>query len=64
MTTNEILWKIYQEQDCSQTDFAKKVKMKRTDNISRWLSNDKILSFEKLKSITDELGYKLNLSYE
>jgi len=62
MTTNQILWEIYQKEDCSQTEFAKKVKLKRTANLSMWLSNQNKLSFEKLEDIADRLGYKLSVS--
>lgn len=64
MTTNEILWEIYQKEDCSQTEFARKVKMKRTTNISLWLSDQKDISYEKLEDIANKLGYKLSLRYE
>lgn len=64
MTTNEILWEIFLKEDCSQTEFAKRVGLKRTANLSMWLSTQNILSFEKLEDITDRLGYKLNVSYE
>jgi hypothetical protein len=63
MTKNQILWEIYQKEDCSQTEFAKKVGMNRTTNISLWLSDQKDISFEKLEDIANRLNYKLNVSY-
>lgn len=64
MTKNQILWELFQNEDCSQTDFAKKVGMKRTTNISLWLSDQKDISFEKLEDIANKLNYKLKVSYE
>jgi hypothetical protein len=37
--------------------------MKRTTNISLWLSDQKDISFEKLEDIANRLNYKLNVSY-
>lgn len=48
---NETLWKIFRDQGITQTEFAKKVKMNRTTNISLWLSDYKDISFEKLENI-------------
>jgi len=56
MTKNQILWEIYQKEDCSQTEFAKKVGMKRTTNISLWLSDQKDISFEKLEDIANNIS--------
>jgi transcriptional regulator with XRE-family HTH domain len=64
MTKNQILWEIYQKENCSQTEFAKKVGMNRTTNISLWLSDQKDISFEKLEDIANRLNYKLNINYK
>jgi len=62
MTKNKILWEIFLKEDCSQIQFAQKVGMKRTANISMWLSNQKDISFEKLEDIANRLGYKLSVN--
>jgi len=61
---NEALWKIFRDQGITQTEFAKKVKMNRTTNISLWLSGQQDISFEKLENIAEHLGYKLNINLE
>ena len=60
--TNEILQEMFFEEDCSQREFADKVKLKRTSNLSMWLSDSIPISFEKLEEIAGHLGYKLEIT--
>lgn len=62
MSTNDILKEIFENEDCSQKEFATKVKMNRTSNISLWLSDTIPISFEKLEEICGHLGYKLEIT--
>jgi transcriptional regulator with XRE-family HTH domain len=65
MTTNEILWKIYQNQNCSQTEFCKKIGYKtHTSNMSQWLNGRLFISYEKLEKICEAFNYKLIINYE
>lgn len=65
--TNEIFWKLYIEQDCSQIEFARRLGYKKTNGaISRWLSGQDDLSLGKLEKICAILNKKLiiNLTIE
>jgi transcriptional regulator with XRE-family HTH domain len=64
MKTNEILRIIFEDQDCTITEFAKRVKMKRTSSISLWLNDENPLSFEKLQEMCEFLNYKLKITLE
>lgn len=65
MITNSILWTIYQEQNCSQTEFCKRIGYKtHTSNMSQWLNGGLELSYEKLKEICEVFGYKLTINFE
>jgi transcriptional regulator with XRE-family HTH domain len=61
---NEILWKIFREQDTTQVHFAKLVGMDRPTNIGKWLSNQQEISFRKLNHIANCFGYKLKVTLE
>lgn len=63
--TNEILWKMFQDNDCTKTDFCKKLGYNcGTSNMSKWLSNKDELSLNKLKEFCDRLGYKLKIELD
>lgn len=61
---NEILWTVFREQDLTQREFAKRVGMKRANNISLWLSDQQDISFRKLEYIVGVFGYKLDVKLE
>ena len=62
---NEILWQIYQEQDCSRTEFCKMLGYKRSySNISQWLNGDKDLSLDQLEKFCNKLNIKLRIELQ
>ena len=59
---NELLWKIYQEQDCTRTEFCKMLGYKASySNISQWLNGDKDLSLDQLEKFCNKLNIKLRI---
>lgn len=59
---NELLWRIYQSQDCSQTEFCKRLGYKSSQsNMSQWLNGQKDLSLNKLVEFCDKLNVKLKI---
>lgn len=62
---NKILWKMFQDNDCSQTDFCIKLGYKsHTSNMSKWLSGNDELSLTLLEKFCDRLGYKLKIELD
>lgn len=60
--SNQILWNIFQNANCSQTDFCKMLGYKKhTPNMSQWLSGNLDLSLDKLKEFCDKLNLKLKI---
>lgn len=62
--TNEILWKLYQEENTTRTAFCQKLGMKGSSNMSLWLNGQKDLSITKLDKICTKLGRKLTIKLE
>jgi len=61
---NELLWKIYQDSNCSQTEFCRKLGYKVSNSsMSLWLSGKKDLSLNKLIEFCDRLkiNYTINI---
>jgi hypothetical protein len=47
---NEIFWQIYQDKDCTRTQFSKMLGYKTSySNISQWLNGDKDLTLDQLE---------------
>lgn len=62
---NEILWQIYQKQDCSRTEFCKRLGYKTSySNISQWLNGDKDLSLDQLVKFCNKLNIKLRIELQ
>jgi len=62
---NEILWQIYQEQDCSRTEFCKRLGYKTSQsNISQWLNGKTDLSLDQLAKFCDKLNIKLKIELQ
>lgn len=60
--TNEILWQIYQKQDCTRTEFCKMLGYKSSySNISQWLNGDKDLSLDQLEKFCKKLRIELKI---
>jgi DNA-binding Xre family transcriptional regulator len=57
--TNQILWELYIQEDCSRTDFCKKLGMKGYSNMSCWLNDKHELSIDQLNKICKKLGKEL-----
>jgi transcriptional regulator with XRE-family HTH domain len=59
---NQILWDIFQNNNCTQTEFCKKLGYKgHTPNMSQWLSGNMDLSLDKLKGFCDKLNLTLKI---
>lgn len=59
---NELLWKIYQAQNCTQTEFCKRLGYKSSQsNMSQWLNGQKDLSLNKLVKFCNKLNIKLKI---
>ena len=62
---NQILWDLYQEKDCSQTDFCIMLGYKKhTSNMTQWLNGKLDLSFDQLEKFCNKLGKKLIIKLE
>jgi hypothetical protein len=62
--TNEILWKLYQEENTTRTAFCQKLGMKGYSNMSYWLNDKQELSIDQLDKICTKLGRKLTIKLE
>lgn len=60
MWTNRIFKKVFESFECTQIEFAKKIQMNKTTNISLWLRSEQDLSPSKLFKILDAL----DINYE
>lgn len=59
--TNQILWDIFNNLDCSRTEFSLMLGYKKCDtNVSMWLNNRKDLSLDQLEKFCNKLNIKLN----
>lgn len=59
---NELLWKIYQDSDCTRTEFCKKLGYKGSQsNMSQWLNGKTDLSLDQLAKFCDKLNVKLKI---
>lgn len=62
MTTNEILYKIFIDLDCTRTEFCKMLGYKTSQsNVSQWLNNKSELSFSQLLKFCNKLNIKLKI---
>lgn len=62
MTTNEILYKIFIDCDCTRTEFCKMLGYKTSQsNVSQWLNNKSELSFSQLLKFCNKLNIKLKI---
>lgn len=58
--TNQILWKLFMEQDCSQKEFIRRLGYTKSNgSISRWLSGQDDLSLGKLEKLCAILNKEL-----
>ena len=67
MKTNDLLWKIYQNQNCTRTEFCKRLGYKGSQsNMSQWLNNQKELSLDQLVKFCKKLNIeiKIELNYD
>lgn len=59
---NDILWQIYQDQDCSRTEFCKRLGYRSSQsNVSQWLNGQTNLSLDQLVKFCDKLNVKLKI---
>jgi transcriptional regulator with XRE-family HTH domain len=62
---NEILWQIYQNKDCTRTEFSKMLGYKTSySNISQWLNGDKDLTLDQLEKFCKKLNIKLKIEIQ
>ena len=62
---NEFLWKIYLTEDCTQTEFCRKLGYKTSNSsMSLWLSGKKDLSLNKLVYFCEKLNIKIKIEIE
>ena len=62
---NEFLWKIFQNSNCSQTEFCRKLGYKTSNSsMSLWLSGKKDLSLNKLVYFCEKLNIKIKIEIE
>ena len=59
--SNQILWDIYQNFECSQTDFCIMLGYKgHTSNMTQWLNGKLDLSLDQLEKFCNKLNIKFN----
>lgn len=62
MKTNEILYKIFIDLDCTRTEFCKMLGYKGSQsNVSQWLNNKSELSLNQLLKFCNKLNIKLKI---
>jgi len=58
--TNQVLWKLFMEQNCSQKEFIRRLGYAKSNGaISRWLSGQDDLSLGKLEKLCAILNKEL-----
>jgi transcriptional regulator with XRE-family HTH domain len=59
---NELLWSIYQDSECTRTEFCKKLGYSGSQsNMSQWLNGKTDLSLDQLAKFCDKLNIKLKI---
>lgn len=62
MRTNDLLWRIYINEDCSRSEFCKRLGYKGSQsNMSQWLNYKTKLSLDQLVKFCNKLNIKLIL---
>jgi len=62
MKTNEILYKIYIDSNCTRTEFCKMLGYKKSQsNMSQWLNFKNELSLNQLLKFCNKLNVKLKI---
>jgi transcriptional regulator with XRE-family HTH domain len=62
---NEILWQIFQNSGCTQTEFCIRLGYgKSYSNMSGWLNGKTRLSLDKLVEFCEKLNVKLKIELE
>lgn len=65
MTTNEILWKIFQSKNCTRTDFCKMLGYKSSQsNMSQWLNGQTELSIDQLANFCKKLKINFEIKVD
>lgn len=60
--TNELLWEIFQQKDCTRTEFCKRLGYKGSQsNMSQWLNGKTELSLSQLAKFCNKLNVKLKI---
>jgi len=62
MRTNDLLWRIYINEDCSRSEFCKMLGYKKSQsNMSQWLNFKNELSLNQLLKFCNKLNVKLKI---
>jgi transcriptional regulator with XRE-family HTH domain len=59
-TTNEILFKLFIEQNCTQIEFAHRVESDK-NSIHDWFKHKNQLRYDKLEQMCERLGKELKI---
>jgi len=62
-TTNSAFFKLFQEENCTQTEMGHRIELDRT-SVHDWLKNRNEMKFSKLEEAAEKLGKKIKIVWE